>query len=122
MNEILKKLADAGLAPDMIEKLQTGLGETFESTLLSGGLKAAAEKVGIDTTNLPEIDFTNMAEAAKEFMGTDVDGDGKTGIMEAVDNLKEVATNTDMAAVKEFAEQNASGIFAKIKAFFGGNP
>ncbi len=121
MNEILKKLSDAGIAPDMIEKLQTGLGDTFESTLLSGWLKAAAEKVGIDTANLPEIDFTNMAEAAKEFMGTDVDGDGQTGVMEAVDNLKEVAANTDIAAVKEFAEQHASGIFAKIKAFFGGN-
>ena len=83
------------------------------------GLKAAAAKAGIDTTDLPDIDFKNVMEAAQELMGKDVDGDGKTGISEAVENAKEAMANTDMKEVKEFAQKNATGIFAKIKSLFG---
>ena len=121
MNEILEKLSAAGVSTDIIEKLKSGFGENLQSELLSGGLQGAAEKLGIDTSNLPNVDFANLWEAAQELMWTDVDGDGATWVGEAMSNLQEAMANTDMAAVKEFAEQNASGIFAKIKAFFGGN-
>jgi hypothetical protein len=77
--------------------------------------------LGLDTTDLPEIDFKNVMEAAQELMGKDVDGDGKTGMSEAVDNVKEAMANTDMAEVKAFAQKNATGVFAKIKSFFGSN-
>jgi hypothetical protein len=119
MDEIIKKLTASGVSADMIEKLKGGLGDKFESSLTTMGLKAAAAKVGIDTTDLPDIDFKNVMEAAQELMGKDVDGDGKTGISEAVENAKEAMANTDMKEVKEFAQKNATGIFAKIKSLFG---
>ncbi len=119
MDEIIKKLMASGVSADMIEKLKGGLGDKFESSLTTMGLKAAAAKAGIDTTDLPDIDFKNVMEAAQELMGKDVDGDGKTGISEAVENAKEAMANTDMKEVKEFAQKNATGIFAKIKSLFG---
>lgn len=118
MNSILKKLTDAGVPASVVEKLQSGLGDKMESELMSGGLKAAAAKVGIDTKDLPEIDFKNIMEAAQEFMGKDVDGDGKTGISEAVENLKEAAGNTDMSGVKDYAQKSGTGFMAKIKSLF----
>jgi hypothetical protein len=119
MDDIIKKLMAGGVSTDMIEKLKSGLGDKFESEIMSGGLKSAAAKLGLDTTNLPDIDFKNVMEAAQELMGKDVDGDGKTGMSEAVDNVKEAMANTDMAEVKAFAQKNATGVFAKIKSFFG---
>ncbi len=119
MDEIIKKLMASGVSADMIEKLKGGLGDKFESSLTTMGLKAAAAKAGIDTTDLPDIDFKNVMEAAQELIGKDVDGDGKTGISEAVENAKEAMANTDMKEVKEFAQKNATGIFAKIKSLFG---
>jgi hypothetical protein len=119
MDDIIKKLTAGGVSADMIEKLKSGLGDKFESSITTLGLKGAAEKLGLDTTDLPEIDFKNVMEAAQELMGKDVDGDGKTGISEAVENAKEAMANTDMAEVKAFAEKNATGVFAKIKSFFG---
>jgi hypothetical protein len=119
MDEMLKKLMSAGVSADMLEKLKTGFGDKLEGELLSGGLKTAVEKLGLDTRNLPDVDFKNLSEAASELMGKDVDGDGKTGIMEAVDNLKEAAANTDMSAVKEFAQENAGGLLSKLKSLIG---
>lgn len=115
MDDIIKKLTASGVSSDMIDKLKSGLGDKFESSIASMGLKGAAEKLGLDTTDLPEIDFKNAMEAVQELMGKDVDGDGKTGISEAMDNAKEALANTDMTKVKEFAQKNAGGIFAKIK-------
>ena len=118
MDEVIKKLTAGGVSADMIEKPKSGLGDKFESSITALGLKGAAEKLGLDTTDLPEIDFKNVMEAAQELIGKDVDGDGKTGISEAVENAKEAMANTDMAEVKAFAEKNATGVFAKIKSFF----
>jgi hypothetical protein len=121
MDEIIKKLTASGVSSDMIEKLKSGLGDKFESSIATMGLKGAAAKLGLDTTDLPEVDFKNAMEAVQELMGKDVDGDGKTGISEAVENAKEAMKNTDMAQVREFATKNATGVFAKIKSFFGAN-
>jgi hypothetical protein len=121
MDDIIKKLMAGGVSADMIEKLKSGLGDKFESSIATMGLKGAAEKLGLDTTDLPDIDFKNVMEAAQELMGKDVDGDGKTGVSEAVDNVKEAMANTDMTEVKAFAQKNGAGIIAKIKSFFGSN-
>lgn len=119
MDDIIKKLTASGVSSDMIEKLKSGLGDKFESSLATMGLKGAAAKLGLDTTDLPDVDFKNAMEAVQELMGKDVDGDGKTGVSEAVENAKEAMKNTDMTKVKEFAQKNAGGIFAKIKGLFG---
>lgn len=119
MDDIIKKLKASGISSDIIEKLKSGLGDKFESSIMSDGFKAAAAKVGIDTTDLPEIDFKNAMEAIKEFIGKDVDGDGKTGISEAIDNVKDAVKNTDMDQVKQFATKNVGGVFKKIKGFLG---
>jgi uncharacterized protein YoaH (UPF0181 family) len=119
MDDLIKKLMASGVSSDMIEQLKSGLGDKFESEIMAGGLKSAAAKLGIDTTDLPEIDYKNAMEAVQELMGKDVDGDGKTGISEAMDNAKEAMKNTDMTQVKDFAAKNAGGIFAKIKGLLG---
>ena len=110
----------------MIEKLKSGLGDTFESSIMTMGLKGAAEKIGLDTSALPDIDFKNALEAVEEMTGKDLnrdgkvgDGDGKSGMTEAVENAKEALANTDVESVKKFAQTNATGIFTKIKGFFG---
>jgi hypothetical protein len=119
MDEIIKKLMAGGVSTDMIEKLKLGLGDKFESSIATMGLKGAAAKLGLDTTDLPDIDFKNAMEAVQELMGKDVDGDGKTGISEALDNAKEAMANTDMTKVKDFASKNAGGMIGKIKGFLG---
>jgi len=118
---IKNKLTSAGVPAAIVDKLESALGDKLEGELMAGGLKAAAAKVGIDTTDLPDVDFKNLMEAAQELMGKDVDGDGKTGVTEAVENLKQAAANTDMTGVKEFAQSSATGLFAKIKSLFGSN-
>lgn len=119
MDELIKKLTSAGVSADMVEKLKSGLGDKFESEIMKNGLKAAAAKVGLDATSLPEIDFKNALEAAQELMGKDVDGDGKTGISEALDNAKEAIANSDISGAKAFASKNAGGLLAKVKGWFG---
>lgn len=112
----------------MIEKLKSGLGDKFESEIVTNGLKAAAAKVGLDSSKLPDVDFKDAVEAAEELTGKDFnndgkvgDGDGKTGISEAIENAKEAIAKTDIAGAKAFVEKNATGLFAKVKSLFGGN-
>ncbi len=119
MDEIVKKLMASGVSGDMVEKLKSGLGNAFESTALSGGLKAAAGKLGLDASSIPDIDFKGFMNAAKEFVGTDADGDGKTGISEALDDAKAAIAKTDISGVKDFATKNASGLLTKVKGWFG---
>ena len=127
MDQILKKLKSAGVSADVIEKLQSGLGDKFESTIVTSGLKAAAAKVGLDESALPDIDFKNALEAVEEVTKKDLnkngkigDGDGKTGVAEALENAKEAIANTDLSGTKEYVQKTASGLFAKVKSLFGG--
>jgi len=87
MDDIIKKLLAGGVSNDIVEQLKAGLGNTFETELVNNGLKVAAEKIGIDTTNLPNIDFKNLKQVAQELIGKDIDKDGKTGITEALDHV-----------------------------------
>jgi len=119
MDNIINKLLESGIPKDTIDKLRTGLGNTFETELVTSGLRAAALKVGIDITDLPDIDFQEAKAGAQELMGKDVDGDGKTGISEAMDSFKKIAHKTDLKKVGKVAHRNATGLFAKIKKFFG---
>lgn len=120
MDEILKKLTAGGVSEDIIEKLKVGLGNTFETELVTNGLKLAAEKVGIDPTNLPQIDFHNISEAAQELVGKDADGDKKTGVAEALQDVEEAFSGVHIEEAKESVVKNTQGLFAKIKSFFGG--
>lgn len=54
----------------------------------------AAEKVGIDPSELPYIDFKKVGEAVQELVGKDIDRDGKTGISEALQDVKEAFAHT----------------------------
>lgn len=118
MDDIIKKLLAGGVSDDIVEKLKVGLGNTFETELVTNGLKLAAEKVGIDTRDLPNIDFHNISEAAQELAGKDVDGDGKTGIGEALENVQEAIQNSDISEAKDFVQEQSSGLWAKIQSFF----
>lgn len=128
MDEILKKLKAGWISSDIIEKLKSGLGDKFELEILTNGLKAAAAKVGLDGSTLPDIDFKNALEAVEEMAGKDLnnngkigDGDGKTGMAEALENAKETIANTDLSGAKEFVQKTATGLFAKVKSLFGGS-
>lgn len=120
MDEILKKLTAGGVSDDIVEKLKVGLGNTFETELVTNGLKMAAEKVGIDPNTLPHIDFHNISEAAQELVGKDVDGDGKTGVSEALENVDEAFKHSDVTQMKDSIVSGSQGLFSKIKGFFGG--
>ena len=128
MDEILKKLKAGWISSDIIEKLKSGLGDKFELEILTNGLKAAAAKVGLDGSTLPDIDFKNALEAVEEMTGKDLnnngkigDGDAKTGMAEALENAKEAIANTNLSGAKEFAQKTATGLFAKVKSLFGGS-
>ncbi len=71
MDEIIKKLKEGGVSHDIIEQLKAWLGNTFETELVTNWLKVAAEKIGIDTSSLPNIDLTNLSHAAQEFIKND---------------------------------------------------
>lgn len=106
MDDIIKKLLAGGVSNDIVEKLKAWLGNTFETELVTNWLKVAAEKVGIDPNNLPNIDFKNLKQATQELIGKDIDGDGKTGITEMIENIGEIT-------------KNKVWFFAKMKRFFG---
>ena len=99
MDDITRKLLDGWISGDIIEKLKVGLGNTFETELVNNGLKTAAEKVWIDTENLPNIDLTNL----KEVINTDIAT--KTGISDIIEKVGEITKHEE-------------SFFGKIKAFF----
>jgi hypothetical protein len=45
----------------------------------------AAEKIGIDTTNLPNVDLTNLSQATQEFIKKDFQK--KIGILAKIKNF-----------------------------------
>ncbi len=118
MDDIIKKLHAGGVSHDIIEQLKTGLWNTFETELITNGFKVAAEKIGIDTTHLPHIDFHNIGEAGKELIGTDVDDDGRTGVAEALENLDEACKHSDITQIKDSVSKTSEWFFAKIWSFF----
>lgn len=92
---------------------------------MTHGLKAAAAKLGIDDASLPDIDFKNAVEAVEELTKKDLnkdgkigDGDFKTGVKEAFENVKEVIEHTDISGAKKYVEKNATGLFKKVKSLF----
>lgn len=85
MDDIIKKLLAGGISNDIVEKLKLWLGNTFETELVTNWLKVAAEKIGIDTTNLPNIDLTNLGHATQEFIKKDFQQ--KIGLLTKVKNF-----------------------------------
>ena len=119
MSAITDKLTSLGLPENIISELQSKAWDALETELMQGWLKATLTKFGIDANILPDVDFKNTIEAVQELTGTDVDGDGKTGVSEAIENLSEAAKNTDIKQIEVFAEEKAPGLMTKIKEFFG---
>ena len=99
MDDIIKKLLDGGVSREIVEKLKVGLGNTFETELVTNGLKVAAAKIGIDPTNLPSIDFTNLKEVINSDIAT------KAGISDILEKVGDITKHED-------------SFFGKIKAFF----
>lgn len=118
MNDIIKKLSDAWVPTEIISNLQDKLGESFQSELMKNWLYATAQKLGIDTSNLPNIDFTDVREAFQELSGTDIDWDGKTGIGEAIENIQEAVQKSDTKDAQPADQVEDTGFIAKIKSFF----
>ena len=111
MDELVKKLEGLGVPSDVLSGLKEKLGDNFVTDIQSLGLKGAAEKAGIDVSALPEIDMVAISNFGKEVMGTDVDGDGKTGIADATTNLKEAVTSnaTVQSATEKVEEMKERG-------------
>lgn len=101
MDELVKKLEGLGVPVDVLNGLKEKLGDNFVTDIQSLGLKGAAEKAGIDVSTLPDIDMTAVKNFGKEIMGTDVDGDGKTGVEEALDMAKDLADTVKMSEALE---------------------
>ncbi len=99
MDDIIKKLLAGWVSHDIVEQLKAWLWNTFETELVNNWLKVAAEKIGIDTANLPNIDLTNL----KNVITSDITSKKSISeIIEKVDN----------------ATKHEETFFAKIKAFF----
>lgn len=101
MDDIIRKLLAGWVSNEIIEQLKAGLWNTFETELVNNGLKAAWEKIGIDTENLPNIDLTNL----KEVITTDITS--KKEVTEMIEKVGEIT-------------KHEPGFFGKIKAFFTG--
>ncbi|MBP6981679.1 hypothetical protein KBB25_02800 [Candidatus Gracilibacteria bacterium] len=101
MDELVKKLEGLGVPSDVLSGLKEKLGDNFVTDIQSLGLKGAAEKAGIDVSTLPDIDMTAVKNFGKEIMGTDVDGDEKTGVEEALDMAKDLADTVKMSEALE---------------------
>ena len=71
MDDIIKKLHEWGISKDIIEQLKVWLGNTFETELITNWFKISAEKIGIDTSNLPNVDLTSLTQKAQEFIKND---------------------------------------------------
>ena len=143
MDELVKKLEGLGVPSDVLSGLKEKLGDNFVTDIQSLGLKGAAEKAGIDVSTLPDIDMTAVKNFGKEIMGTDVDGDGKTGVADAAANIKDAVTSNatvqsatekveemkDKVASSDLGQKAAevgdkalaagNGLLSKIKSFFG---
>ena len=85
MDDIIKKLLEGGVSNDIIEQLKVWLGNTFETELVTNWLMIAAGKIGIDTTNLPNVDLTNLSQATQEFIKNDFQK--KIGILAKIKNF-----------------------------------
>jgi hypothetical protein len=125
MDDIIKKLKKAWVSSDMIEKLQSWFWKKFESEIMTHGLKAAAAKLGIDDATLPDIDFKNAVEAVEELTKKDLnkdgkigDGDFKTWVTEAFENVKEAIGNTDLSGAKKYVAKTTDTLVSKFKKFF----
>ena len=99
MDDIIKKLLAGWVPNDIIEQLKAWLWNTFETELVNNGLKAAWEKIGIDTEHLPNIDLTNL----KEVITTDITS--KKEVTEMIEKVGEITKYEE-------------GFFGKLKAFF----
>lgn len=117
MDEIVKKLTASGVSNEIIQQLKDGLGNTFETELVNNWLKMAAQKVGIDPSELPYIDFKKVGEAVQELVGKDMDKDGKTGITEALQDVKEAFTHTH-EETKKNVTNGFQWVSSKIKSWF----
>ena len=98
--DIRQKLTDLGIPEGVVNQLMDKYGDSFLDQVKKQGIETVLDKAGVDKNTLDGVDLTGAMNAYKEFMGEDVDGDGKTGIMEAVDTAKK------------------SGIFGAIKNLF----
>jgi hypothetical protein len=101
MSVISDKLKSLGVPDSVVSSLEEKLGDKLEGELQTSGLKAVAEKVGIDVSSLPDIDLSGVINVGKELMGKDIDGDGKTGLAEAADTLKDMAAKGGLGDAAE---------------------
>lgn len=104
-NEILSKLSEIGLGENIISQISEKIasGTDFLALVQENGLQNAISSLGIDVSNLTNIDFS--AFPAADLIGIDTDGDGLTGMDEISDTISD-------------SLGDAGGIFDKIKSFF----
>lgn len=131
---IFTKLKSLGVPAETIEAIEKKIDVGFISDIQAFGFKETLAKHGIDTSKLPDVDFADVKDFGAELMGKDVDGDGKTGIAEAIDTAQDALANAKEAVadseivdkVKDVAgdkladaKEAGGGLMAKLKSFFG---
>jgi hypothetical protein len=98
----------------MIDTLQAKFGDGLVGEIQKNGLKAVAEKAGIDISNLnlPDMDFSHLMDMKDQAMGVaadmfgkaDTDGDGKTGLAEVADTAQALADKVGLGNVLDKAK------------------
>lgn len=88
MDFIVNKLVTLGLPKEIVDKLADSFWDKLSEEIKENGIKKVCEKIGIDPAKVPDIDIDAVVNIFSELSGKDADGDGKTGVMEALDMAK----------------------------------
>lgn len=88
--DILNKLSEMGLPADIVSQISEKIasGTDFLTLVQENGLQNAISSLGIDVSNLTNIDFSSFGNVS-ELFGQDVDGDGLTGFAEIQDTISD---------------------------------
>jgi hypothetical protein len=112
MSLVLDKLVALGVPQSVIDSLQAKFGDGLIDEIQKNGLKAVAEKAGIDPASIPDIDFSHLMDMKDQAMGVaadmmgkaDTDGDGKTGLAEVADTAEDLADKAGLGDVLDKAK------------------
>ena len=118
MNTLVEKLAALGIPTDMISTLEEKYGSDLIPQIQTLGLQWVAEKAGLDTSKLPDIDMIQLLSLRSELMGTDIDGDGKTGMSEVLDTATDLLGSTGAGSTIAGMTGSTGGLIDRLKSMF----
>ncbi len=116
MSLIIDKLKLAWIKDDIIDALDRKFSEKLIDEIQKNGLKFAAERAGLDSSKIPDLDFSAIMAFGDDILGKrDSDGDGKTWFAEIKDTVSDLAETLESSRIGKSAMSTAWGLFSKMK-------